>query len=350
MYNLPKRLQTLEPYEPVTGQFPIRLDANESFLDPPDWLRDEIAGAVRDQAFNRYPDPLCTALRERFAAFFGVKPELVTAGNGSDELISLIVNSFVGPDEIMAMVRPDFSMYAIYAKMAGVRTAVYEKAPGSLEIDADGLIAFVKERGARLLMFSNPCNPTSQSATMDDMVKIVESLGDCLVVADEAYMDFSEGSILRLAERYDNLIVLKTCSKVGMAGIRLGFAVAGPALTRALQAIRSPYNINSMTQAAGCVWFSHGDYIRACVEEIKGARASLYERLAALAGRKEAVLQVLPSCANFVFLRLDDARGTFGALGERGIAVRHMGDYLRITAGSEAENDRLLAALEEILR
>lgn len=349
MYDLPKRLKGLEPYAPVMGEFPVRLDANESFLPTPDWLREEIVQAVRGLPFHRYPDPLCTALREKFAAFFGAKPELVTAGNGSDELIGLIVNSFLEPGETMAMVRPDFSMYSIYAKMAGVPTAVYEKAPGSLELDADGLIAFVKENNARLLMFSNPCNPTSQAAAMADMIKIVESL-DCLVVADEAYMDFSEGSILELAEKYDNLIVLKTCSKIGMAGIRLGFAVANPTLTRVLQAVRSPYNVNSMTQAAGCVWFSHGEYIRECVEQIKISRDALCGKLKTLAEQKKGILQVLPSSANFVFLRMADAGGVFEALGKRGVAVRLMGEYLRITAGSETENQQLLTLLDELLR
>lgn len=348
MYKLPERLKKLEPYEPVAGEFPIRLDANESFLSAPDWLRDEIAEAVRATAFHRYPDPLCTKLREGFAAFYGVNPELVTVGNGSDELISLIINTFLGPQDTMGMVRPDFSMYSIYAQQAGVPIAVYEK-PGSLEIDVDKLIAFIKAHNVRLLMLSNPCNPTSQAAAMEEMLKIVESL-DCLVVVDEAYMDFSEGSILRLTEQYDNLIVLKTCSKVGMAAIRLGFAVANPVLTKVLQAVRSPYNINSMTQAAGCVWFSHGDYIRECMEQIKRSRDSLYNRLASLSARKSERLQIFQSCANFVFIRVADAHGLFKALGKRGVAVRLMGDCLRITAGSETENSCLLNLLEEILR
>lgn len=349
MYELSVRLKSLAPYEPVTGDFPIRMDANESFLSPPDWLRDEIAAAVRQLDFNRYPDPLCTALREKFAAFFGVNANLVTAGNGSDELISLIVNSFLESGETMAMVRPDFSMYSIYAEMAGVPTAVYEKSLGSLELDADELIAFVRAHKARLLMFSNPCNPTSQAATQADIIRIVESL-DCLVVVDEAYMDFSRGSILRLTERYDNLIVLKTCSKIGMAGIRLGFAVANPVLTRVLQAVRSPYNINSMTQAAGCVWFSHGDYIRSCVEQIKASRDALFQELRALAEGKTEILQALPSFANFVFLHMADARTVFEALAARGVAVRLMGEYLRITAGSQQENHQLVTLLDQLLR
>ena len=349
MYELPDRLKSLIPYQPITGEYSVRLDANESFLDTPDWLREEIAAAIKKIAFHRYPDPLCTELREKFAAFFHIDPQLVTAGNGSDELIGLIINTFLGPGEKMAMVRPDFSMYSIYAEIAGVPTAVYEKEPDSLELERDDLISFVKESGAKLLIFSNPCNPTSQKATIEDMIQIIESL-DCLVVADEAYMDFSEGSILHLAQQYDNLILLKTCSKIGMAGIRLGFAVANPALTRVLQAVRSPYNVNAMTQAAGCIWFSHGDYIRSCVEQIKASRNALCRELAALGEQKKEILQVLPSYANFVFLHMAHAKSVFENLARQGIAVRLMGEYLRITAGSEMENKQLLTALEEILK
>ena len=145
MYELPDRLKNLIPYQPITGEYSVRLDANESFLDTPDWLREEIAAAIKKIAFHRYPDPLCTELREKFAAFFHIDPQLVTAGNGSDELIGLIINTFLGPEEKMAMVRPDFSMYSIYAEIAGVPTAVYEKEPDSLELERDDLISFVKE-------------------------------------------------------------------------------------------------------------------------------------------------------------------------------------------------------------
>ena len=138
------------------------------------------------------------------------------------------------------------------------------------------LISRAREADAKLLIFSNPCNPTSLAATQADILRIVNGLPGCLVVVDEAYMDFAEGSILRMAGEHDNLIVLKTCSKAfGMAAIRLGFAVARPGLILALKAAKSPYNVNSMTQAVGCVLFSHPGYLTGCANEIKSARDCL---------------------------------------------------------------------------
>ena len=256
-----EKLQNLVPYSPLEGDYPIRLDANESFLSPPPELLQQIGDAVARIPFNRYPDPYCVALCEKFASFFGVRPSNVVAGNGSDELIGLIVSSFAGAGDRMAVVKPDFSMYAFYAQAAGVSVEVFEKPAETLALDADALVAFARERDVRLVILSNPCNPTSLSASRGSVLRIVEGLPDRLVVIDEAYMDFSTGSVLDVVDRYDNLIVLKTCSKAfGMAAIRLGFAVSHPTLAIALKAAKPPYNVNSMTQAIGCLLFDNPDY------------------------------------------------------------------------------------------
>ncbi|MGI5966572.1 pyridoxal phosphate-dependent aminotransferase [Anaerotruncus rubiinfantis] len=348
MYELPEKLKNLTPYAPVTGQYRIRLDANESYLTAPGWLRQELAAAIEKLDFNRYPDPYTVELCQKFADFFDVLPSQVVAGNGSDELIGLIVSSFTSTGEDMVVVNPDFSMYSFYAQMNGVRVHTFQKP--ELALDADALIAFAKERAAKLVVLSNPCNPTSLAASQADVLKIVEELSDRLVVIDEAYMDFAEGSILRIAPRHDNLIVLKTCSKAfGMAAIRLGFAVAGTQITLALKAAKSPYNVNSMTQAAGCVLLSHPDYLRGCTEQIKTSRTELYQKILALAKEKAEILEVADTCANFVFLQMLDARRVFDALSARGIIVRLMAPRLRITAGTAEENREVVGALREIL-
>ena len=348
-YTLPEKLQKLDPYAPVTGSYRIRADANESYLSAPDWLREELAEAVKGIDFNRYPDPYCARLCAAFAGYFGVPAGQVVAGNGSDELIGLIMSWFTSPGDTAVTVSPDFSMYAFYAQSCGVRLRVLEKE--GLALSADALLATAREGDARLVIFSNPCNPTSLEASREEVLRVVEGLPGTLVVVDEAYMDFGEGSILGLAGHYDNLIVLKTCSKAfGMAAIRLGFAVACPTLAAALMAAKSPYNVNAMTQEAGRVLFSHPDYLRDCTERIKRGRDDLYRRLSALAERRAAVSEVQNTHTNFVYLRLADAPGAFRALADRGIAVRLMGDRLRISAGSAAENAELLAALEEIIQ
>ena len=349
MYQLPQKLQDLTPYEPLTGSYPVRADANESFLALPTGLRAQIAEAVSSLEFNRYPDPNCTELCRRFAEFFGLEDQHIVAGNGSDELIGLIISSFTSAGEAMAVVNPDFSMYAFYAQMNGVRVETFSKLDAGLALDADALIAFAKEKQVSLLILSNPCNPTSLVASREEILKIVDSL-DCLVVIDEAYMDFAEGSILDIADSRDNLIVLKTCSKAfGMAAIRLGFAVANQTISTAIRAVKSPYNVNSMTQAIGCLLLEQKDYLQTCIRQIKNSRDALYQMICGLRQEKQEILEVANTRANFVFLRVPEPEQVFRAMLKRGIAVRCLGRYLRISAGSEAENKAVLAALSDSL-
>jgi histidinol-phosphate aminotransferase len=181
----------------------------------------------------------------------------------------------------------------------------------------------------------------------EDVLHIVENT-NALVVIDEAYMDFSDQSIMKVAEKYDNLIILKTCSKAwGMAAVRLGFAVSSKKIARALHSVRSPYNVNALTQAAGCVILSKPDYIKKAVEEIKKARDYLYQGLAQLEGA-EGVRRVIKPDTNFIYVEMDDAEFIYEELKKRSVIVRRMGDYLRITAGTKKENDALLQALSEI--
>lgn len=352
MYELPKKVKNLAPYEPVTGNYQIRLDANESFIETPEWLRRQIADVVMNVAFNRYPDPDCTELCRAFAQYFNIRPESVVAGNGSDELISLIVGYFIEPGKTMVVVSPDFSMYQFYAQLGGVKVEVFEKMHDSLSLDVDALIAFAKKKHAKLMIFSNPCNPTSLAAPMREMEKILAALPDCLVIADEAYMEFAGSgySILERAYTAQNLLVLKTCSKAfGMAAIRLGFAVANPDLVRTLKAIKSPYNVNTVTQEIGRLVLLQKAYLQECTEKICASRVDLYEALTALSQKQKTILQVYNTCTNFVFLRLSDPKVIFEKLKEQGIAVRCLGHFLRITAGSKQENARFISALSSIL-
>lgn len=347
MYCLPDKLSKFTPYQPLEGSFEVRLDANESFIPLPDELRRKVTQAVSSIDYHRYPDPFCHELCVAFGGYYGVKPELVVAGNGSDELIGLIVANLVDEGGRMAVVAPDFSMYHFYAELCGVPIDVFDKSASSLALDTTLLIDHCKEHDSKLLILSNPCNPTSLLASRNDILQLVRSLPDCLVVVDEAYMDFADGSVLDCAGKYDNLVVLKTCSKaLGMAAIRLGFAVASPAVASALAAVKSPYNVNSMTQVVGKLVFEHGDYLRDCVVAIKQSRDRLLVELERIfAGRGE----VLATQANFLFVKTGDSRLIYNEAITSGIALRLLGDYLRITAGSESENQKLITVLAQIV-
>lgn len=350
-YQLPEKLRTLEPYQPITGQFSVRLDANESFISLPEEIRREIGEKVSQIDFNHYPDPYAVELCSKFSNYFHVPSDLVVAANGSDELLFLLTSCFSNAGDKLMMVKPDFSMYGIYAELAGMQVEVFEK-EDNLQIGVDDLIAAAKEKQVQMLIFSNPCNPSSLIESREDVLKIVGALEDTLVIVDEAYMEFAEGaSVLDEVENYPNMIVLKTLSKAfGLAAVRLGFAVSNRTIIHALKAAKSPYNVNTMSQVVGSVIFDHPEYIADCIAKIKTSRDSLYANLLALKARQPKIKSLQNAKSNFVYMEVENAAGAFQALREQGIAIRLMKNYLRICAGSEAENNALLEALETYLK
>ncbi|QAT49742.1 histidinol-phosphate transaminase [Caproiciproducens sp. NJN-50] len=347
-YRLNSKIRDLKPYEPVTGRYPIRLDANESFRRPTEEILEKIRNAAASAAFNRYPDPYAEELCAAFADYYGVDRSNVTAGNGSDELISVILGAFIMNGDPVMTLSPDFSMYRFYGYLNEAKCLEYPKNP-DFSVDPDELIASVRGSGVRALVFSNPCNPTGRGLTREEVRKLVGSV-DALVVLDEAYMDFWDQSLIREAEQYDNLILLRTCSKMfGMAALRLGFAVANPALTAAIRAVKSPYNVNACSQKIGSVVLRERDWIRSGLAEIQASQKELFTMLKSLEARHPSQIHVYDSVTNFTLIGAAGSRRVFEGLMKAGIVVRYMGDYLRITAGTPEENMELIRRLEAVL-
>ncbi len=347
-YCLNSKIKSLEPYEPTVGEYPIRLDANESFLRPTDEILAKIRDAAGSVIFNRYPDPYAKELCGCFADFYGVNPAVVTAGNGSDELISVLLNTFVMKGEPILTLVPDFSIYRFYGHLGEAECLEYKEDP-DFSINVDDLISQIRKSGVRLLVFSNPCNPTGRGLGREEVRKLIRSV-DALVVLDEAYMDFWDQSLLRETEQFENLIVLRTCSKVfGMAAIRLGFAVSNPALTRALRAVKSPYNVNACTQKIGSVILREKDWVRSGLTKIKSSQKELFSMLKTMERAHGGKIQVYDSVTNFTLVRMDENSRVFEELKKAGIVIRNLGDFLRITAGTREENLALVRELEKIL-
>ena len=349
MFQLNEKVKNLTPYEPISGEYEIRLDANESFLKVPKEIENEMVEALRNASLNRYPDPMATKLVEGFSRYFKINPDCVTAGNGSDEIISVIMNAFLQKGDKILTLEPDFSMYRFYAEIAECESVKYQK-NDDLDVNIDEVIKIANAEKVRIVIFSNPCNPTSRIIRKDDLRKLINSVNS-LVVLDEAYMDFAEDeSLLNEFENYDNLIILKTCSKaLGSAALRLGFAVANKTLTNVIRAVKSPYNVNSVSQALGEVLFSHPDYIDYCIKTVIKSKEELYNSLVDLASKTDKIERIYESHTNFVFLKVKNAKEVFEKMKNCGIIIRNMGENLRITAGTNQENEKMLATLQRIL-
>ena len=346
-YTLNDKINNLVPYEPISGTYKIRLDANECPENLPQEILEQIKSAIDNIDFNRYPDPLATEVVNSFSEYYNIKPELVTAGNGSDELIFLIESAFLEKGDKMLVVAPDFSMYNFYSSICEVECDTFIK-NDELDIDVDKLIDKINADNIKLLMFSNPCNPTGRGITAEDARRLVSSVS-ALVVLDEAYMDFWDQSLLGEVENYSNLIIFRTASKaIGSAALRLGFAVANGNISRAIKAVKSPYNVNSFSQAVGGIIYKNKEYLQNRQINIVKNKERLYNGLTELSAT-QADFKVYESNANFVFIKTGDSKEIWEYLKNKSIVVRLMGEFLRITAGTEGEVEEALNSIKEYL-
>lgn len=349
MYKLNKKISELTPYSPITGDYKIRLDANESCFNLPNDIIEDIKKIIADIDYNRYPDPYATELCEAFADYYGVNSANVTAFNGSDELITLLMTTFMMSGDTLVTVEPDFSMYRFYASLAELNCISAPKSE-DLSVDVNVIIKTIKENNARGVIFSNPCNPTSRGVDKEDIIKLITSV-DALVILDEAYMDFWDKSILNLVNDYDNLIIMRTASKaVGMASIRLGFAVTNKVNSNALKAVKSPYNVNTISQKIGALIYKNKEFLQNRRNTIVSLRKNLYNSLKEIEKEFPDKIKIVDGCSNFIFMKTPIGKEIFDFFLSNKTAIRYMGDYLRITAGTENENKVVVELLREFLK
>ncbi len=344
-YVLDERLSMLTPYQPIQGNYRIRLDANESFIPLSDSVKEKLKISLDNLDFNRYPDPYAKDLIEAYGKVISTSPKNLVAGNGSDELIGLICGAFLADNAKVVTLTPDFSMYSFYTNIRKAYTYPFPRSNDFLP-DADKLIKYINDTLPTILIFSNPNNPTGAAIEVDTVEKIIKSVS-CLVVVDEAYMDFSSKSVLHLINKYDNLIVLRTISKLyGAAALRVGFAAAGEKLISVLRAAKSPYNINAISQVFATILLSETGLTQNLIDTIKAAKGELYNGLRELKQVLGKTFSPYPSETNFVFIRAEKAEEIYERLLRDGIAVRCFPPcHLRITAGNESENKELIKYL-----
>ncbi|MDR0855150.1 MAG: aminotransferase class I/II-fold pyridoxal phosphate-dependent enzyme [Christensenellaceae bacterium] len=344
--KLPDNISELVPYAPIEGCFTVRLDANEAESLELDgkWLEQ-----LEEFEINRYPDPGATKLCKAFARFINVDEKFIVCGNGSDELIGLIINSFVGDNEKVLISTPDFSMYKIYTEMRRAKVVEVPK-NADYKTDTEAVIKAVHESKPKVLIFSNPCNPTGTVITREECRKIIKAAAaeNTLVVLDEAYGEFAEGvSLLGEVAEYDNLIILKTLSKIGAAGLRIGFSVSNQELAGVMNGIRSPYNVNSVSQILGekfIYYMSDNGRLLLTVAQ----RDKVFKVLAARKTVLGAPFKTIESHTNFIYCVSEKAETIAKLLEGDGISVRVFKNALRISIGSIKDNDTFIEAFNSI--
>ena len=345
-----KRFDKLEEYVPgeqPTDQKYVKLNTNESPYQPSDSVIAAATAAARD--LQLYPDPECSALVNALSDLFGVEPQNIVLGNGSDEILNFCFAAYC--DENKGAAFPNFT-YGFYSVFAQLYNIDYTEIP--LKNDFNVNIEDYFNIG-KTVFIANPNAPTGIALSLCDIERILQNNPNDIVVIDEAYVDFGAQSAISLIDKYDNLVVVGTFSKSrSLAGARLGFAVAAAPLIRDLNKLRystNPYNINRVTLAAGLAAVNDNDYYMNNCKKIIATRAETVEAL------ENLNFTVLPSSANFVFAKYNgnvSGGEIYRTLKQKGVLVRHfdksgIDEYLRITIGSDEQMNILFDRLKEIL-
>lgn len=335
-------VKDLQPYVVNPIVCSVKLDANEGCKK----LFKNIINQLGDDFYlNTYPDDSYKDLKKAIVGYIGCKEENICVGNGSSELLDLCIKTFVDTNELILSMDPTFSMYSIYAKVFNTKY-MGARAGDDFTVDVDEMIDAIKDNDPKLTIICNPNNPTGSIIKRDDVLKIVKSTNN-IVIVDEAYIEFCDESIVDEIENYENLIVLRTLSKAfSMAGIRTGYLVANEELAKTVEKVRSPYNLNSISAAIATLGLGEKDKMLLYVEEVKDEREKLFNELLNMG------IKVFESGANFLFLYSDIENLEIKLVNED-ILIRKFGgklnNYYRVTIGTKKENEDFLKALKKYI-
>jgi histidinol-phosphate aminotransferase len=337
----------LKAYPVACAEGMVKLDAMENPYPLPENLRRELAAVLARVDLNRYPTPSPQKLREAIARRMKVPAGMeVLLGNGSDELIQMLITALARPGAAMMYPSPTFVMYAMGATFSGMR-ALAAPLREDFSLDADAFIARMRAEKPALVFLAYPNNPTGVLYPEADIVRIIRACSG-LVVLDEAYHVFAGKSFLPRLPEFENLVVIRTLSKLGLAGIRLGYLVGRPAWVAQLDKVRPPYNVSVLTQTAALFMLERLDVLEEQAARIRAERANLGASLKAFKH-----ITVFPSAANFFLIRVPDADRTYAALKQQNVLVRNLNpgirNCLRVTVGTPDENRILVTALREAL-
>ena len=344
-------MKKINKYESdMNEKYGIRLNGNENYMVMDEELRLEVQKKIEQNTFNRYPDTDSKALREAYSRVVEVLPENIIAGNGSDEMIALVVAAVVKKKGKVLVVSPDFSMYDFYTASHQGEIIKYET-----EESGKFSIAHFIEKGIKinpaLIILSNPNNPTGHALTIKQVSKIVGSFPKSKVIIDEAYYEFYGQTMIPYINKYNNLIVTRTLSKAwGLAALRVGFLIANTNLINELVNHKVPYNISELSQEIATTVLKYPEKVLSAIEKIVYERERLYKSLKEIEELDPFKISFYPSKANYIFARTSKKQLIKKCMEEREIIIRYFDDdSLRITVGEPWENDLVVNTISKAL-
>jgi histidinol-phosphate aminotransferase len=342
-------IRSLKAYEAKEVPCKIKLDANESPYSAFSIQRSDDIKEIY-QVLNRYPDPEAKYLKKIVSKYFGVKSQNILQGNGSDELIYYLITTFGGP--VLYPV-PTFSMYGIIAKAIGEKT-IEIPLDKEFDLDFEKIFKAIKKHKPKLIFLSTPNNPTGNCFSSEKVLKIIEisalrlTYHSSLIVIDEAYQPFSSKmGFIPFLKDYKNLVIMRTLSKIGLAGLRIGFILADEKIIKEVNKVRLPFNVNSISQRIAVEALKDRKTLQRHIKAIISERENLFNELAKIDNIKP-----YPSEANFILFRVKDSERIYQSLLSKGILIRNMKGIvdgcLRVTVGTPEENRIFLKYLRSL--
>ena len=355
MPNLPDQvirpeILRLLPYHVPPSSGMIKLDAMENPYSLPETLREEIAQLVTTISANRYPDSNPVSLKDSLRETMGIPMGMdIMLGNGSDEIIQIVALSLAKPGAVLMSVEPTFAMFRMIAAYAGME---YIGIPlrDNFSLDLDLMLAAIAKFRPAVIFIAYPNNPTGNLFDAEVVSRIIESTSG-VVVVDEAYHAFADASFMDKLSEYHNLLLMRTLSKLGLAGLRLGLLAGGSEWLIQLEKVRLPYNVGVLTQEVVRKILQYPNILQQQAEAIKAERIVMSEYLNVLDG-----VEVFPSDANFILFRVSRASQVFSELKKQNILIKNLDgshhllkNCLRVTIGTPDENKQFLRVLQECI-
>ena len=361
MLKIRPELEDLVPYDPgkpieelerEKGIKAVKLASNENPLGP----SPKAVEAIRQAAFkvNRYPDGACYYLRKKLAKFLGVGEKNIIFGNGSNEIIEILMRTFLEPKDEVVYAWPAFVVYKLISKAMGLK-AVEVPLTEDLRHDLDAMAEAITER-TKMVFVANPNNPTGTIVKKDEVGRFLSRIPDhVIVVFDEAYYEFACDEpdfpdLKEMAVRGErNLILMRTFSKAyGLAGLRIGYGISNETIIDYMNRVRQPFNVNLLAQEAALAALDDQEHVKKTVELTKEGLSYFYRCF------EEMGLEYVPSYANFVLVKVSKGREVFEKLLDRGVIVRAMDgyslpEYIRVNVGLPEENEKFINALKQVL-
>ena len=342
-----KNIKSLKAYQVENLSDKTKLNANENPYPPSPDLLKRIFLRMDELELNRYPDPDCRNLKQAIANKISTLPEQIIIGNGSDELIQYLMQVLCNEGDAIAFPDPTFAMYGITAHCLGLKP-VHFPLNKNWDFEAQPALEVLAKHNARLVFISYPNNPTGNCFSENSIQQVIEKF-EGIVVVDEAYHDFSGKSFLQQMKKHNNLVILRSLSKIGLAGLRIGYGIFPSILAEQVNKVRLPYNSNTLSQYVATELLNDFTHVQNQIHSIVEERDRLMVELSKL-----STIIAYPSNSNFILFQVPGGgENLFNELKENGTLLRNLNSHpklkncLRVTIGTKQENDQFLEQLRK---